>query len=127
MYGSAAAESGYYCSKYSELGTVSPIKFIYYCWWRPQTHSEKLRLRIINFPERVAQHGDPMAVGNSKQLHNQMSYGPANGLKLFRKGCSTNLYNMEKNNSKLAIQAVMENHSKSGFHTVYTVWYCNPP
>jgi hypothetical protein len=48
--------------------------------------------------------------------------GPANRLKLFRKACSTNLYNMVRNNSKLATQAVLENHSKSGFHNV---WYCN--
>jgi hypothetical protein len=61
-------------------------------------------------------YGDPMALGNSKQLHNQMSYiGPANRLKLFRKACSTNLYNMVRNNSKSATQAVLENHSKSGF------------
>jgi hypothetical protein len=101
----------------------------------PQTHSGKLRLRIINFPERVwAQdarntrarehdlYGDHMAVGNSKQLHNQMPYGPANRLKLFRKACSTNLYNMVKNNLKSAAQAVLENHSKSGFRAV---WYDN--
>jgi hypothetical protein len=52
-----------------------------------------------------------MALGNSKQLHNQMPYGPANRLKLFRKACSTNLYNMVRNNSKLATQAVLENHN----------------
>jgi hypothetical protein len=49
-----------------------------------------------------------MALGISKQLHNQVSYRLGNGLKLFRKAYSTNARGGIKNDWKAAAQAMLE-------------------
>jgi len=54
-----------------------------------------------------------MALGNSKQLRNQMSYRPANRLKRFRKAYSTYGCNIIKKYEKMVAQAVLENTSTS--------------
>jgi hypothetical protein len=99
----------------SSLGPPDPLR---------NKFPERVWAQVARFT-RAREHdllGDQRALGNSKQLRNHMSYRPENRLKLLRKACSTNQYNIVKNYLKSVTQEVPGNHSKSGLHTV---WYCN--